>query len=129
MNLLFLLACSEEADPVDVGFVVVGVSPEDGAADVVEAHVPELRFSADLDTDACDADRLRLDAVEDDGSVAFSVDAVLTPVDRAAKMQFAHEVPFPAGWTYALSVRGGPDGCLDVAGNEIRPFLSRFFVP
>jgi hypothetical protein len=127
--IFLLLACAQDPKPVDLGFVVVGVSPADGADDVVEAHVPELRFSDDIDEDACDADAVRLDGLGDDGTVAFTPDTVLTPVSGTTKVQFVHDVPFPRGWTYAITVRGGEHGCLDADGNEITPFTSTFSVP
>ncbi|MFZ5476591.1 MAG: hypothetical protein ACOZNI_07430 [Myxococcota bacterium] len=123
-----LLACAAEEPAIDV-FEVVGVSPGDGADDVVEAHVPELRFSALADADTCNADTVRLDGVHEDLTVAFPVEVDVVAIDRGAKIQLDHAAAFPRGWTYAISVAGGRDGCLDVDGNQILAFASTFVVP
>lgn len=131
MTLLpLLLACADDA-PVDVdeGFRVIGVVPEDGAVDAVEVQVPELRFSEAADMEACTADTIRLDAVHEDMTVAFGVDVALTSVDMGAKIQLVHDDAFLPGCTYAITVRGGDEGCASTKGDAIRDFASRFTVP
>jgi hypothetical protein len=126
----WMLACAEPDPDVETGFAIVGVSPEDGAADVVEAHIPELRFSDPADPDTCTAETLRLDGIVDDGAVAFSVPVEIVPLDGGLRVQLTHADPLPRGWSYALSARAGDDdGCLDVDGNVLRPFASSFAVP
>ena len=126
--MIWILAC---ADPpvVGAGFSVASVSPEDGATDVVEAHLPELRFSDAIDPETCGDETVRLDGVHDDLSVAFRVEGELILVDEGAKVQFRHDNPLPRGWRYAITVRGGDDGCSSAAGDAIHPFDSTFEVP
>lgn len=130
MIVALLAACADDA-PVDVdeGFRVIGVVPEDGAIDAVEVQIPELRFSEAADMEACTADVVRLDAVHDDMTVAFGVDVALTSVDMGAKIQLEHDDPFLTGWTYAITVRGGEDGCANTKGDVVRDFASLFTVP
>ncbi len=128
--ILFLIAC--EDTPLDtgtLGFRIVGVSPKSGAADVVESHVPELRLSGAADSATCTNAVIRLDAIHANGTVAFPVAIDVAPIDAGAKLQLTHSLPFFHPWSYAISVLGGPDGCLDVDGNEIEAFQSTFEVP
>ena len=126
--MIWLLACAGPP-PVGAGFSVAAVSPEDGATDVVEAHIPEVRFSEAIDPDTCDAETVRLDGVHDDLSVAFPVESEIILVDQGAKVQFRHDNPLPRGWRYAITVRGGDDGCSSTTGETIHPFGSTFEVP
>lgn len=128
--ILFLCACDKQPlDTGTLGFHVVGVSPKDGATDVVEAHVPELRLSAPADSAVCTSANIRLVAIHADGTVAFPVDIEVTPIDGGSKLQLAHSLPFFHPWTYAITVVGGADGCLDLDGNAIEAFQSTFEVP
>lgn len=129
MVIALMLACADEPVDIDEGFRVIGVVPEDGAADAVEAQVPELRFSELADEATCGPEALRLDAIHEDWTVAFPVEVSLTAVDRGAKIQFTHTLPLEAGWTYAVTVRGGEEGCTDTHGTPVRPFASSFTVP
>lgn len=127
--LLLLLACTPAPDLPAEGFHVVGVSPDDGATDVVEAHIPEFRFSDPIDPERCDTTTLRLDGIHDDGRVGFSVDVIVASLDEGHRVQLTHEDPMPTGWTYALSARAGDDdGCQSVDGDPLAPFASTFTV-
>ncbi len=128
--MLLLLAACTEAPYVPVeGFHISGVSPADGATDVVEAHVPELRFSDPVDEERCTPATLRLDGIHADGRVAFEVVVTLTALDEGYRVQLAHEDPLPTGWMYALSARAADeDGCASVDGELLEPFASTFTV-
>lgn len=127
--LLLLLACEQEPVVIDPGFEVVGSSPEDGADDVVEAHLPEVRFNEVTDPDTCNAATVRLDALNDDDTVAFPIEAVLDRVDDGVKLRFTPLAPMPNGWRIAMTVRDGADGCANLSGDVVRPFRAVFFVP
>lgn len=126
-----VLACAEEAPvaPPETGFRVIGVVPDDGAADVIPDAIPELRFSEPTVETTCNADTVRLDGLAEDGSVAFPVDAALIVVDRGSKLQLDPDEALLPGWSYALTVQGGADGCTNAAGDPIEPFGARFWVP
>jgi hypothetical protein len=122
-----LCACKEGAlDTGTLGFRVVAVVPEDGATDVIDAAVPELRLSGDADEAACGSGAIRVDGLQADGSVAFPVDIAVVAADLGAKLQLTHALPFLAGRRYAITVNGA---CVDTAGNPIAPFYSTFEVP
>lgn len=128
--ILALAGCAEDTPiEVDPGFHVIGVVPEDGATDVIDAQIPELRFSDPASEETCTVDTVRLDGVHDDGSVAFPIEVTLTAIDRGSKLQLAHDLALLPGWTYVLTVQGGADGCTDTQGNPIQAFASRFSVP
>ncbi len=128
--LLLLTACDSGPPPdLDPGFSVVGSAPEDGTEDAVESQQPELRFNAVTDPARCDADTLRLDALHDDDTVAFRVDAVIESVDGGVKLRLVPDAPMPTGWRYALTVRDGDDGCASIDGDVVRPFRAVFTVP
>ncbi len=130
MILLSLAACAPENTELDPGFHVVGVSPEDGAADVVEAHLPELRFSDAVSPEACGAEALRLDGIHADDTVAFAVPLVVVALDGGVRIQLTHPEPLPRGWSYALSAHAGDSsGCVDLDGRTLAPFASTFTVP
>jgi len=126
--LLALAACTPVEALPDPGFVIVGVSPEEDAADVVEAHIPELRFSDPIDPALCTPETLRIDAVHDDETVAFAVALAVVSKDEGYRVQLTHDAPLPTGWTYRLSARGGDDGCQSVDGLPLAPFASAFTV-
>lgn len=127
--LLALLACTPVTEVPDGGFHVSGVVPEDGLVDVVEAQVPELRFSDPIDPGTCTPASLRLDAIHEDATVAFSMDILVLSMDGGYRVQLAHEEPMPGGWTYAISVRSDDDaGCTSVDGEPVHPFTSTFTV-
>jgi hypothetical protein len=128
--LLLLAACTEAPDMPAPRFRVSSVSPEDGATDVVEAMIPELRFSDPIDEATCTPETLRLDAIHADGTVAFPVDVSVSALDDGFRVQLRHdEAPLPVGWTYAISARAGDeDGCLSVDGALLSPFGSTFTV-
>ncbi len=126
---LVLSACAgEDPAPVGEGFRVMAVAPEDGEPAALEMAVPELRLSGVADAERCDGRSVRLDALEDDAVVAFPVEVAVEVGDDGRKVRLVHPEPLPGGWTYALSVRGGPDGCADASGDDIVPFRSTFTV-
>ena len=129
MLFLLLQSCTPVDSLPDLGFSIVGVSPGDGAADVVEAHIPELRFSDPIDTALCTPDTLRVDGVEAGEAVAFPVDIAVVAKDEGYRVQLTHAVPLPTSWTYRISARAGEDGCVSVDGEPLEPFASSFTVP
>lgn len=130
MLLLALAACSPAEGLLDGGFAIVGVSPDDGTSDVIEAHVPELRFNAPIDTALCTPDSLRVDGVHDDETVAFDVAIAVVSLDEGYRVQLTHQAALPGGWTYRISARAGDEtGCQSVDGELLTPFASSFAVP
>lgn len=131
MLVLFALSACTPADGLlDQGFAIVGVSPDEGASDIIEAHIPELRFNAPIDPALCTPESLRVDGVHEDETVAFSVDIVIVAKDEGYRVQLTHEAAFPGGWTYLISARAGDEaGCQSVDGELLEPFASSFAVP
>lgn len=127
--MIWLLACAEPDVAADTGFYVVSSLPEHNATDVVVAQIVELRFSAEVDADACGPEQLRLDAISDDHTVAFPVEVTLETLTGGHKIRLDPDTTLSRGWLYALSVRGGEDGCRDVSGREVEPFYASFSVP
>lgn len=134
MTPLLLLACA--IDPVfDTGilFHVVGSTPEDGEDDVIEAVIPEVRFSEAVSEEACGEGAIRLDAVDDAGAVLFTVETTPTFSSVDEKVQLEHDIPLRHGYDYALTVRGATSqtdqGCTSLAGEVVTPFFARFRVP
>jgi hypothetical protein len=113
---------------LDEGFRVVGVSPTDGSDDAYEVTIPELRVSGVADQERCNGASVRLDAVNDDDTVAFAVPLAVDVSDDGGKLRLVHMDPLPRGLTYAITARGGPEGCADVDGDDIIPFRSLFTV-
>ncbi len=127
---LAFAACAPENAEADLGFRVVSVSPEDGAADVIEAHLPELRFSDAVSPEGCDSEALRLDGIHPDDTVAFAVPIEVVALDGGLRIQLTHPEPLPRGWSYALSAHAGDSsGCVDLDGRTLAPFASMFTVP
>ena len=127
--LLLLAACTEAPYIPSEGFRISGVSPEDGATDVVEVQIPELRFSDPIDPATCTAETLRLDGTHADGTVAFAVAVIVTAYDEGYRVQLGHDDPLPVGWAYALSARAADDaGCTSLDGDLLAPFASTFTV-
>ncbi|MDP2314074.1 MAG: Ig-like domain-containing protein [Pseudomonadota bacterium] len=128
--LLALAACTPADTLPGVGFAIVGVSPDDGATDVVEAHIPELRFSEPIDPELCTPDALRVDGVHEDETVAFSVELEVISLDEGYRVQLTPADTLPTGWSYRISARAGADtGCQSVDGGVLEPFASSFAVP
>lgn len=125
-----LLAC-EDDEPVDTGpppFSVIGSDPEAGeVASSVVAPV-QLILSADPDMDHCTLDTIRIDALRVDGAVAFPV-LVALDLQGEGNLKVQPDEPYFRGYTYAVTVRGGDDGCIDVSRRPILPFYSTFEVP
>ncbi len=107
---------------------MVGVSPTDGSDDAYEVTIPELRVSGVADQERCNGASVRLDAVNDDDTVAFAVPLAVDVSDDGGKLRLVHMDPLPRGLTYAITARGGPEGCADVDGDDIIPFRSLFTV-
>lgn len=127
-----LWGCALDPEVVAKGFSVVGSAPAHGEQDVIEAVVPELRFSSAADAEAC-AQATRLDAVDADGAVLFAVEVVALWASSDEKLQLTHDVPLRLGYDYALTVRGAASeadtGCTSVSGEIVAPFFARFRVP
>lgn len=131
---LLLLACA--IDPVlDTGlaFHIVGSSPEDGEENVIEAVLPEVRFSEPVSQEACGSGAVRLDAVDENGAVLFAVETTATFSSVDEKIQLEHDIPLHHGYDYALTVRGATSetdqGCTSLSGEVVAPFFARFRVP
>lgn len=121
------LACEEAPEPVP-DFAVIGVSPDDGGV-AVEVDPVFLRLNAEPDMDRCNTDTIELNAINDDGSVAFPVPAEVSLQEEEGNIRVAGLDAFLNGWTYAVTVMGGENGCADVDGRPITAFLSTFEVP
>lgn len=131
LALLCALAACAPVDPAPSGgFAIVGVSPEDGSTDVVEAHIPELRFNDSIDTDLCTPTTLRVDGVHADETVAFRVDLAVVALDEGRRVQLTPTTTLPTGWSYRISAAAGDEtGCLSIDGARLEPFASGFTVP
>jgi hypothetical protein len=132
--LLALLAC-QPAAPVDTGFdfYVASALPSPDDAMITQDTIPELTFNVPTDPLTCTSDTIRLDALTrdptgTDHTVDFAVPSTLSWVTDS-DVQLLREDLLPRGWTYALTVRGGPDGCLSVDGSEMAGFYQSFAVP
>ena len=127
--ILLLIACADETAPPSRGFYIVGSTPEDGETSVVEAQIPELRFSDPIDPETCTVDTLQVVGLLDDDSVAFHVAIEVLSLDGGSRVQLTHEEAFPTGWRYALSAEAGvTGGCLSVDGDPLEPFSATFGV-
>lgn len=127
--LFALLACDEGAgDSGPARFYVEYVDPADGTVESVSITNVYLQLSQVPDITRCTTDTIRVDAARDDGTVAFPVPSELS-VEGAAFVKLRPLDPDLRGWTYAVSVQGGDQGCVDEFGTPIEPFLSTFEVP
>lgn len=130
LPVLALWACGDEG-PIDTGpppFEVVGVDPDDGMpADSVVAPV-QLILSAIPELSRCNTDTIRVDAVLDDGTVAFNSPFAFD-LQSEGNLKLKPDDPYIRGYTYAVTVRGGETGCADLNGRAILPFYSTFEVP
>lgn len=124
-----LLACADPGPEEEDLFEVTSVIPEDGATDATEAQQPELHLSAAADLHHCTEATIRLDGVLADGSVAFPIEVVLEEGSDSSRIILRHEGGLPRGWSYAITVAGGEDGCSATDGRLIVPFRSTFVVP
>jgi hypothetical protein len=127
-------ACAQEPDTGEgPAFEVVGSSPEDGADDVNEAVVPEVRFSTAANEDTCNAQTVRLDAIDAEGQVLSPIETTLSFSSGGEKIQIAHTVGLHHGFTYGITVSSGAtstdEGCTSANGDAVSPFFSRFTVP
>lgn len=109
------------------GFGVVTVTPEDGAVDVVEAVVPQLRLEEGVDLATCAAGTFRLVGLGVDHVVAFDLPLVVSAEEEGERLALDPSGPVPRGWSYGVSVRGG--GCTSLQGARLEPFYSSFTVP
>ncbi len=123
-----LTACAPSADTAEDLFWVEEVEPADGTIVPNALVLVSLYLSDAPDVSRCTLDTLRVDAVRDDGSVAFSP-AVELDVSGERFLMLKPVGPYLAGWTYQISAEGGADGCADVDGVPITPFASTFEVP
>lgn len=126
-GLLLLMGCAEpEADAPR--FKVSEIDPPDGGEMLIAVSPVLVRFSEPPDMELCTNQTMRLDAIREDATVAFEV-----PLEFDATgdgfVRFIHAEPLPAGWAYAVTIRGGDTGCADESGTPIVPFFSSFEVP
>ncbi len=125
---LGLVACADDGSDADPRFYVERVEPEDGATSVTALVFVYLHLSGGPDPERCTAETLRVDAVRADGTVAFEVPSTVTfSGERFTKV--LPDAPYLRGWTYRVTARGGEDGCADLDGVPIEPFVSTFEVP
>jgi hypothetical protein len=129
-----VIACAQVPDTGDApAFTVVGSSPEDGADDVIEAVIPEVRFSAAANEETCNTDTVRLDAIDAEGQVLAPMETTLTFSSGGEKIQIAHAMGLHHGFTYGITVSSGAtatdEGCTSIEGDAVTPFFSRFTVP
>lgn len=124
---LGLGACAEAPPPEDL-FQVVEVEPADGTTTANAMVFVYLSLSDPPDAERCTPDTVRVDAVRDDGTVAFAAPVELS-FSGEKFVKLLPEAPYLGGWTYRVTVQGGDDGCADVDGVPILPFASTFEVP
>jgi hypothetical protein len=127
MLLVALLACADDPEAED-RFWVREVDPPDGGQLLIAVSPVLVRFSGPLDLERCTSDTMRLDAIRDDGTVAFPIPLTFEATADGF-VRFIHDGPLPAGWVYAITLRGGETGCTDENGTPLDPFLSLFEVP
>ncbi len=123
-----LLACDGPPADLDEGFRVVSTTPLDGSDDAYEVTIPELRVAGVADPERCNGLTVRVDALNDDDTVVFAVPLAVDVSEDGGKLRLVHLDPLPRGFTYAMTARGGPEGCADVDGDDILPFRSLFTV-
>ena len=133
-TLFAVYGCAQVPDTGEgPAFTVVGSSPEDGADDVNEAVVPEVRFSQPANVDSCNTQTVRLDAVDPEGQVLSLIETTLVFSSNGEKIQFSHEVGLHHGFTYGITVSSPTsstdEGCTSENGDTVTPFFSRFTVP
>lgn len=128
-RMLWLVACSAGLPDSALSFEVQGVVPEDGATDVIEAQSVELKMSAEADYDRCTTATVRVDAMLADGTVAFPIESEVRDGGDGARIVVDPVDALPNGWTYAVTLLGGPEGCGDLDGRDAIGFASSFVVP
>lgn len=125
--LLLFAACAEDLPAEDI-FWVEEVEPADGTISANAMVFVYLSLSDPPDVSRCTTDTLRVDAVREDGTVAFDVPVTLEwSGEKFAKLLPVD--PYLGGWAYRVTAQGGEDGCADVDGVPIEPFASTFEVP
>gem|GEM_PF-7132280 len=111
-------------------FRVTGSNPSDGAIDVPEARVPELRFSSAANQSVCFEGQLSLEAINDDDTVAFDLSYSLTFLEGGHKVQFQTSDLLPRGYWYAMVARDDTERpCVDDFDNPLEPAGVKFYVP
>lgn len=124
-----IFACGDES-PVDTGpppFEVVGVDPDEGMPAESVVYPVQLILSAIPELSACNAETIRVDAILDDGTVAFNSPFTFD-LQSEGNLKLKPDDPYIRGYTYAVTVRGGETGCTDLNGRAILPFYSTFEV-
>ena len=109
------------------GFGVVTVTPADGAVEVVEAVVPQLRLDDGVDLATCADGTFRLVGLGADHAVVFDLPVVVSADEDGERLALDPSGPVPRGWSYGVSLRGG--GCTSLHGARLEPFYSSFTVP
>lgn len=131
--ILLLLACARDV-VVDTGFdfQVLEATPVEGATGT-QVEQPTLLFNLPADPTTCVPGVLRLDALTrdaagDDHTVDFTVELGLSWIAED-NVQLVHASPLPRGWLYAVTVRGGEDGCTSADGALMAGYYGTFTVP
>ncbi len=102
----------------------------DGAIDVPEAKIPELRFSAAANQTVCFEGQLTLEALNPDDTIAFEVAYSLTFLEGGYKVQFLTTEVLRRGYWYAMVGRDDEERpCVDDFDNPLRPAGVKFYVP
>lgn len=125
--MVLLAACAEAPAEEDL-FWVESVEPADGTVTPNQLVFVYLQLSDPPDPTRCTTDTLRVDAVRDDGTVAFAAPTELS-FSGEAFVKLLPVEPYLGGWTYRVTAQGGEDGCASAAGVAIEPFVSTFEVP
>lgn len=94
---------------------VAGVSPADGAKDVLPEGKVEVTFSEPIDAGTVDGSTLRLVKQGETASVAATVNYV--GVERKATLTTSSRLAYSTAYT--ATVKGGAYGVKDVAGNPL----------
>lgn len=107
---------------------MVSADPAEGETIFSVVAPVQLILSESPDLNACNLNTIRVDALRDDGTVAFPAVVVLD-LQSEGNLKVQPDEPYFQGYTYAVTVRGGESGCTDINRNPIQPFYSTFEIP
>jgi hypothetical protein len=92
--------------------------------------VPELRFSSAANQSVCFEGQLALEAINEDGTVAFDVPFSLIFLEGGFKVQFQTPDLLKRGYWYAMVTRDDAERpCVDDFDNPLEPAGVKFYVP
>ncbi len=95
-----------------------------------EAKIPELRFSAAANQSVCFEGQLALEAINQDGTVAFDIAYTLTFLEGGFKVQFQTAEILRTGYWYTMVARDDAERpCVDDFDNPLEPAGVKFYVP